>query len=306
MDLSILIPAKNCAALTACCLDAVERTIPRGLDAEILVYDDASTDDTPSMLGARKGRVGVIRGENPGWFARNMNTLARAARGRWLIHLNNDTVPLDGWIEPLLRAGEAHPDAAVVGNLHLYPAPPGRARTINHAGVVFGEDRIGRHLYQGLGEGLAPARGDRALQAVCAACWLTPAGVFRGLGGYDESFRNGHEDIDFCLRAGADGLGVRYAGASAIIHYGSSTPGRFAHDDENQRLFLARWGDAVTPDQSTITAGDGVRWPDYPASYRIARNISKRPAVRQVLGVAVRTPVGARLRQGFVSRFSSH
>lgn len=306
MDLSILIPAKNCSALTACCLDAVERTLPRGLDAEILVYDDASTDDTPSVLAARKGRVGVIRGENPGWFARNMNELSRAARGRWLVHLNNDTVPLDGWIEPLLRCVADRPDAAVVGNLHLYPAPAGRTRAINHAGVVFGEDRIGRHLYQGLGEDLAPARKDRRLQAVSAACWLTPADVFHDLGGYDEAFRNGHEDIDFCLRAGGAGLDVWYTGASAIIHYGSSTPGRFAHDDENQRLFLERWADTVTPDQSAIAAGDGVRWPDYPAPYRIARNLSKRPAVRQVLGVAVRTPVGARLRQGFVTRFSSH
>lgn len=304
MDLSILIPVKNCAALTDACLTALGRTLPPGLASETLVYDDRSTDETPEVL--RRHGVRVITGETPGAFASNMNALAREARGRWLVHLNNDTVPQPGWIEPLLERAESEPRPGVVGNLHLFPRVGAKPRAINHAGVVFDDRRIGRHLYQGLPEDTQPARGARQLQAVCAACCLTPADAFRHLGGYDEAYRNGHEDLDLCLRAREAGMTVWYEGRSAIVHLGSSTPGRFDHSDANHARFHGRWADRIVPDQAAVTRADAVHWPDYPVPYRLARGVSRQPALRGVIRVAVQTPVGARLRQEFVTRFSAH
>ncbi len=72
----------------------------------------------------------------------------------------------------------------------------------------------------------------------------------------DESFHNGFEDCDFCLRAHTAGYRVTYTPASTIYHYGQSTPGRQALDEENKKLFLAKWQGKIEPDLNRITQED--------------------------------------------------
>ena len=77
--------------------------------------------------------------------------------------------------------------------------------------------------------------------AVTGACLAVPRGLFARLGGFDEGFRNGGEDVDFCLRARAAGLGTWVALKSVVLHHVSATPGRKASDEENSYRLFRKW-----------------------------------------------------------------
>jgi GT2 family glycosyltransferase len=61
------------------------------------------------------------------------------------------------------------------------------------------------------------------------------------LGGFDEGFRNGGEDIDFCFRARAAGRVNAVALRSVVRHHVSASPGRKARDEQNSYRLAQRW-----------------------------------------------------------------
>ena len=170
-----------------------------------------------------------------------------------MILLNNDVLPLPGWLAALERYAEEHPRAGIVGALLLWPD-----RSVQHAGVVVGSDGFLRHLYAGLpGDHPAPRR-SRRLQAVTGAVMLVRRSVWDELGGLDEEFRNSFEDIDLCLRAGQLGYEVHFCGEAVLMHLESATRGWMPHGDlENSRRLTARWGQ-LRPDDLDHYAADGL------------------------------------------------
>jgi GT2 family glycosyltransferase len=292
VDLSILICAHNRLDLTRACLRTLFATLPRTLATEILFYDDCSSDDTAGYVEDH-GEIRLLRGKERGSFAANVNRLAEVARGRWLCLLNNDTLLHPGWLEALFDLAEHEPRAAAIGNFQRYP----QTGRVNHAGVVFADDLTFHHLYQGMPADLPAARTSRPFQCVSAACMLTRADVLREVAGLDEGFRNGCEDLDYCLKVRELGHEVWYCGASRIDHYGQSTPGRMADDDANLRRFRERWASRVRPDLREVTASDGIAWPSRSAGYRLVYSLWKTPLAAPLRHAVMRIPGGVRLRQ---------
>src|SRR5690606_16827548 len=84
-----------------------------------------------------------------------------------------------------------------------------------------------------------------AYPAVTAACCAIRRERFLDVGGFDEAFRNGFEDVDLCLRLTRDrGLHHYVANQSVVRHHVAASRGRDRSpvQRENLRLFLARWG----------------------------------------------------------------
>src|SRR5205823_4953534 len=139
----ILIPVFNKASLTRQCLETLIARPPK-VDHEIIVIDDASTDDTQRLLSGYDDRVRVIRHKTNTGFATACNDGAAAATGEFLVFLNNDTIPHEAWLDTMVNYADAHPQAAVVGAKMLFPDG-----TIQHAGVCVCQDFIPRHIYAG-------------------------------------------------------------------------------------------------------------------------------------------------------------
>ncbi|BCA54777.1 hypothetical protein W02_19170 [Nitrospira sp. KM1] len=236
-DCSVIIPVWNRCELTRECVAALATTT-KDVSWELIVVDNHSTDDTPAFLSGLSGDVQVIRNQENLGFARACNQGAQAARGRHLIFLNNDTVPLDGWLSAMLREVETHREVGVVGSKLLYADG-----TIQHAGVIFLREQLSPyHIYR-----LAPAdhpavNQRREFQAVTAACLLIRRNLFEQVGGFDERFRNGFEDVDLCLKVKAAGSVIVYQPQSVLYHLESQTPGRKQFEEENGRLLTERWG----------------------------------------------------------------
>ena len=293
---------RNGVSYTRACLESLFGSMPKGWESgcayEVIVFDDASTDSTGKLLAEYGDQIQLITGDGDGSYALNNNLMGKRAKGRWLCMLNNDTVLAPGWLEPMLELGEERSSAGVIGNIHVFP---GRA-VVNHAGVVFNEERVPRNLYDGLAIDTPGLCQDRELQGAMAACWLTPRVVFEQLGGFDVAYRTGCEDVDYCQRVRADGGSVWIAGKSKIVHHGGSTPGRYKFDTINERRFLEQWSAKITPDWRTLGEAEGVDWPNRSLCYRALRSMWRNRLVKVVLSPIVKTHTGSRLRQGIVRR----
>ncbi len=119
---SIIIPTCNNLDLTRDCLDSIQRHTAPGT-YEIIVVDNGSTDGTPEFLQGLQdlGQIRVILNHINLGFAPACNQGARAARGEFLLFLNNDSQVTSGWLEELLESAQEHPRVAAVGAKLLYP-----------------------------------------------------------------------------------------------------------------------------------------------------------------------------------------
>jgi glycosyltransferase involved in cell wall biosynthesis len=257
---SIVIPVHNRAGLTRKCLDALLPGIGNGT--------------TPALLSGYGPPVRVIRRESNGGFAVACNEGAAGSGAEFVVFLNNDTVPLDGWLDALVRYADANPAAAVIGSKLLFPND-----TVQHAGVVICQDSYPRHIYAGFPAAHPAVNRSRRFQAVTAGCALVRRTAFEEADGFDEAFRNSLEDADLCLRLGELGHEVHYCHESVLYHLESvSRAPRSKEAQQNARLFRERWVGRARPDDLDYYVADDllrIRYRDlYPLGFEVAGELA--------------------------------
>jgi GT2 family glycosyltransferase len=252
MRASVIIPVHNRASLTRQCLETIFKDASFGERYEIVVVDDGSRDSTPELLTGFGKRIRVVRHERPTGFATACNAGAAAAAGKDLVFLNNDTLPMDGWLDALVEYADKHPKAAVVGAKLLFPND-----TIQHAGVAITEDRNPRHVYSGFPADHPAVNKSRPFPIVTAACVLFRRAPFEESGGFDDAFANGFEDVDLCLRLGEQGHEVHYCHESVVYHLEMGTRD-FSNELPNYALYRRRWAHKVRPDATSLYIEDGL------------------------------------------------
>lgn len=248
MDYSIIIPVFNKAGLTRHLLETIRPTLEGAGEGEIIVIDNASSDETPQMLQAFPW-VRVIRNEINRGFSGANNQGAQLAHGKFLVLLNNDMETRPGWLASLLQTAR-DPQVGAVGARLLFSNG-----TLQHAGVAIDPVHVGtpafvafHDMYQ-LPEDYEPAAHVREQQVVTGACLLTPKSLYERLGGLDEGFWNGYEDIDYCLKVRDAGYRVVYDGRAVITHFESqSGPQRFRRVSWNVARLAHRWNGRVRSD----------------------------------------------------------
>ncbi|MGQ9677257.1 MAG: glycosyltransferase, partial [Chloroflexota bacterium] len=254
VQVSIVIPVFNKVEFTRQCIEALYKNTAHKPPFEVIVVDNASTDGTTEYLdqACRKyERLRAIRNERNHGFARACNQGAKVAEAEFLVFLNNDTIPHPGWLDPMLELAKGDERVGIVGSKLLYPDG-----TIQHIGVVVNDNRLPLHLLRGRRpeEFTRYLAEPRDYQVVTAACMLIRSQLFSALGGFDEVFLNGFEDVDLCLRARDKGYRVMFAPNSVLTHFESMTEGRSAHDLRNLKIFLQRWRSRLQPDQAHYVA----------------------------------------------------
>ena len=243
MQVSFLIPLFNCLALTRAGLETLQATLPAGLQYEIILVDDGSTDGTREWLrtldtAAASSPFRVVLNErNLGYAAAN-NRGAALARGEFLALVNNDLVFLPRWLEPMLDAHRTLGSrAGLIGNVQLDT----KTGAVDHAGIVINVQGKPVHARS------RPSWLSRALDPIClvpavtGACLLVERALWQQLGGFDDAYVNGGEDIDLCFRAHAIGRVNAVALRSVVRHHVSSSPGRKLRDEQNSYRLARRW-----------------------------------------------------------------
>lgn len=253
IDGSIILPVYGLAEVTRQCLEILLAEPPRTLAREIIVVDDASPDQTAEVLRSYGDRIRVVRHDRNRGFSTACNTGASLARGRFLVFLNNDTLPRTGWLDAIYEYAMTHPSAAIVGSKLLYPDG-----TIQHAGMAIDGHLHPRHLYLGFPADHPAVNRSRRFPMVTGACLLIARAVFEASGRFDTAFVNGYEDVDLCLRLGALGREVHYCHESVLVHLESVSEGRTARNEANLALFMTRWAPSLKPSDVLYYVEDGL------------------------------------------------
>ena len=294
-DVSVVVPVHGRAAVTQQCLDGLESSLRP--DVEIVVVDDGSRDETRAVVGAHGDRVKLVEHDEPRGFAAACNAGARASVGAAIVFLNNDTIGSDGWLDALVDYTDAHPEAAAVGARLLT-----QDGAVQHAGIVVCHDLVPRHAYRGFPADHPAATRSRPFKAVTAACMLVRRDAFEQLGGFDESFRNGFEDVDLCLRLGEAGHEIHYCHESVLTHFEAATRGDDAETfARNLEAFHERWGERLVPDDLTVYLEDGLLSIDYSDVYPLGMRVSPLLAAVDPTGQTAEAfdLLGTRARQVF-------
>jgi glycosyltransferase involved in cell wall biosynthesis/ubiquinone/menaquinone biosynthesis C-methylase UbiE len=273
IDFSIIIPVHNNLNFTRQLLQGIAKT--RGLfGIEIIVVDNASTDGTDKYILSLGRNVYLIRNEKNETYAHANNQGAAIANGKFLIFLNNDTMPFPGWLEAMATEFEDNDNTGVQGVKLLY-----ENGTIQHAGMIFGS-RPGRqeepyHAYLTADPSMPFVNKRRKVQFVTGACLAIRKEIFEKINGFDEGYVFGWEDTDLCMKVNNQGYEVIYNPGAVLYHFESTTKKVVTEagydvlnpdtprETANRERFFKKWKNAVIKDDESFYLEDGFKLKDH-------------------------------------------
>lgn len=234
--ISFVVPLFNHLAQTQAMLASLRTSLPVGLRYEIILVDDGSTDGTRGWLATlAEPQVRThLNAKNMG-FARSCNAGVALAKGVLIGLLNNDLLFERGWLEPMLAVLDApYLRAGLVGNVQFRVADG----ALDHAGVRLNLQGQFEHVRT-----LPPSEREAVeVSAVTGACLVVRRADFYAMGGFDERYLNGAEDIDLCFKLRAAGHRIYLAPRSRIRHHVSLSRKQVAtRDERNSQLLFMRW-----------------------------------------------------------------
>ena len=217
--LSVIIPNFNGKRFLATVFNALRAQSLR--DFEIILADDASSDDSVAFTEANYPEVRLLVNRSNLGFARNCNMAADAARGRVVVFLNNDTEPEATWLEELVKVIVTNPRAAIVSSKLLLFSERNK---IHSAGDLLGSDGIPRN--RGVWE-IDRGQYDSQPQIFsgCGGAVAYRKDIWSALGGFDDDFWMYLEDVDFAFRAQLEGYEAIFAPKARVYHHLSATGG---------------------------------------------------------------------------------
>ena len=218
---TVCIVAYESGAFLQPCLDAL--AVQSFGDFEAVVADNGSPDGSVARLRLPDARFRVRdMGGNLG-FALANNRVAEGSAAEFLVLLNPDAQPDPGWLEALVDAARAHPEAASFGSVQL---------RLDDASVLDGIGDVWHvaGLAWRAGEGWMATRapGDGEIFSPCGAAALYRRDAFLAAGGFDTRFFCYCEDVDLGHRLRAAGWTSRRVASAVVRHAGSGVSGRYS------------------------------------------------------------------------------
>jgi GT2 family glycosyltransferase len=308
---SIIIPNWNGAAHLPTCLGALRAQAVAGV--EVIVADNASTDDSRGLLARDYPEVKLIALERNQGFTGACNAGLRAAQGEVLILLNNDTEAGPGWLQAVLDAFARYPEAgSIASKMLLFDR-----RTILHAaGDFFRVDGTpgNRGVWQ-------EDRGQYAEGPVFSANGGSAAyrrAMLDDVGLLDDAFYFSLEDVDLGWRAQLRGWPCIYVPNAVMYHKLSATGGGVTHSYYNGRNFLyvlakdvpgdlwRRYWPRMLAAQLRITAYAVRAWRGREARARLRGQLAGLLALPRLLAARRRTQSTRRVSLDYLESILTH
>ena len=242
-DLSVVVVIHNGRDLALATLESAMASVG-DLEVEWVIVDSGSTDDTPDAIERAWPGIDVLRLPNVGFAAAN-NAGFAAARGRYLLALNPDTLVRWGRFQTLVDAMDARPRvgaASVIqeefdGRLQSIRRDPSVPRALSEALLLRKLPGCRRWQERELDQGAYAE--ERAADWVVGAVLMLRREALADVGGFDERFFMYSEEADLCRRMRAAGWEVRHLPVMRILHYGGAPNPRLAAQASFSRLEYA-------------------------------------------------------------------
>ena len=194
--------------------------------AEVIVADNASTDDSVDFLKQNFPQIRLIQNAENGGFSKGYNDALKHVEADYLVLLNSDIEVTENWIQPVIDVMESDQTIAVCQpKIRSYDD----REKFEYAGAAGGFiDRFGYPFCRGrVFETIET--DQKQYDDVCEIFWATgaamfvKASVYNEFGGLDEDFFAHMEEIDFCWRVKNAGYKIMYCPNSTVFHIGGGT-----------------------------------------------------------------------------------
>ncbi len=234
MDLSVIIVNYNVKYFLEQCLCSVQQAI-QGIEAEVLVVDNASADDSIAYLQPKFPVVQFIQSNQNIGFAKANNLALQQAKGRYILFLNPDTIVAEDSFTQCMAFMQAHNNCGALGvrmmdgsgsflpeSKRSFPLPwvsffklTGLAQLFPHS-AVFNRYALG-HLAE---------KQTHEVDVICGAFMMLTKQAAQLTKGFDEDYFMYGEDVDLSYRLQQLGYRNYYFAGTSIIHFKGESAGQ--------------------------------------------------------------------------------
>ncbi len=200
--------------------------------AEIIIADNASTDNSISYLQTYFPYIRIIQNKINGGFAKGYNDALKQVVADYYVLLNSDIEVHPGWLKPLIDLMEHDKSIGVcqpkIRSFHhptLFEYAGAAGGYIDKYGYPFCRGR----MFQTLEEDDAQYDDPTEIFWATGACMMVRAEIYHKFGGLDERFFAHMEEIDFCWRLKRVGCKIMYCPDSVVFHVGGGTLPKSSH-----------------------------------------------------------------------------
>ena len=212
--------------------DYLQRFLPglvascEGLDARVVVADNASQDGSVAMMQERFPQVPLIMLEQNFGFTGGYNRALAQVEADYFVLINSDIEVPQGWLKPLVEWMDSHPECGACGPKLLsfnqrdtFEYAGAAGGMVDKYGYPFCRGRVMQKIEKDHGQYDTPAD----VLWCSGACLMVRSSVWKDLGGLDERFFAHMEEIDLCWRMQLRGWKVTLVPQSLVYHIGGGT-----------------------------------------------------------------------------------
>lgn len=210
LNASIIIVSYNNQDDILPCLDALYRNT--SMHFEVIVFDNASSDQTTTLIAENFPQVCLLTSEQNIGFAGGNNAAAKHASSDVLVFLNPDTIVQENWLAPLVHTLDGERIGAVTAQI-LFAEPPNRINACGNNVYL-----SGMTYCRFLGKPAVEDTEPFAVGAVSGAAFAMKRPLFKQIGGFENAFFMYYEDTDLSLRLNYMGLRCIVVPTSIIWH----------------------------------------------------------------------------------------
>ncbi len=195
-------------------------------NATIYVADNASTDDSITVLKNEFPTVKIIHNASNWGFAQGYNEALQFVEEPYYALINSDIEVTANWLQPIVEIFDSEPDTAIIQpkildykNKSYFEYAGAAGGFIDKFGYPYCRGRIFETLEQDNGQ----FEDTTEIFWATGACFFIRKEVYRTLKGFDADFFAHQEEIDLCWRAFNEGYQAKYTSKSVVYHVGGAT-----------------------------------------------------------------------------------
>jgi hypothetical protein len=219
ITVSIVIITKDTRELLKNCLGSIAKdTSLAPLGIETIIIDNASTDGTDSMVREEFPDAVYIRNDVNAGFAAAVNRAGSAARGKYILLLNSDTLLIEGEAAKMIGIAGAIDNLGILGpqlvyeDLTLQRSVASIPRFVGE--LIPGSQRLRKKT---------ASPGVQDVESLIGAAILVSKSAFDDIGGFDQRFFFFLEETDFCLRLKRAGYRILFCPNARVVHLQGKT-----------------------------------------------------------------------------------
>jgi len=232
LTLSVIIVNYNVKYFLEQCLYSVWKASLK-TEAEIIVVDNHSTDDSLCYLGPKFPQVKFIRNETNSGFGKACNRGLQEASGKYVLFLNPDTIVAEDSFSTCVCFFESHSDCGALGvkmidgsgcflkeSKRAFPSPLTSLFKLSGLAHLFPKSKLFARYHLGY----LDKEHNHEVDVLAGAFLMTTKEVLQKVGTFDEDFFMYGEDVDLSYRIQKAGYKNYYLAETSIIHFkGEST-----------------------------------------------------------------------------------